>query len=81
MFGNMFSQTVEKITIEDLTSQINGSRQLFTISIPFDATSLRIYWNGIRQSSTEITVQSAITFSTSFQAAIGNSLIAEYYKA
>lgn len=81
MFGNMFSQTVSKIVSEDLTDQINGSRQLFTISVPYDAASLRVFWNGIRQSSTEITVVSALTFSTTFQASIGNSLIVEYYKS
>ena len=35
--------------IENLTSQIDGSTQDFTTTYAYQAGSLAIYWNGIRQ--------------------------------
>ena len=78
VFSNNNSQV---LLIEDISSQCNNARQLFTISNSFNATSIRIYWNGVRQSFTEITVESALTFSTAFTPSSGNSLVAEYYLA
>ena len=78
--ANVFSSSGEKLLSEDISDQLNGSRQVFTVSNDFESGSLRVYWNGVRQSGNEITVQTAATFQTSFQAASNGSLIVEFYK-
>jgi hypothetical protein len=65
---------------QDFSSQLNGSKTTFTISESFQAGSLKIYYNGLRQSSAEIT-ETGSGFTISFAApANGESLIADYLK-
>lgn len=78
--SNVFSGSGEKLQFEDLSDQCNGSRQVFTVSKDFESGSLRVYWNGVRQSGNEITVQTAATFQTSFHPASTASIIVEFYK-
>ena len=77
--SDIFNQASSLLKVEDLTSQCNGSRQVFTISEAFNSSSLRVYWNGIRQTTTEIVVESSFTFSTSFTPATGAPLVVEFY--
>jgi hypothetical protein len=71
----------QKLEIENISDQANGSRQIFTLSNDYESGSLRVYWNGIRQSGNEITEITSATFQTSFQAAGSSSLIVEFYKS
>jgi hypothetical protein len=75
----MFNNTAKTLKIENLSNQCNGSRQLFTISESFDSASLRVYWNGMRQTINEIVIESSLTFSTSFIPASSAPLVVEYY--
>ena len=64
---------------ENLTNQITGSSQQFTISQDIQSGSLRVYWNGIRQvESDSFTVLTSTTFSTNFTPLSGETLIVEY---
>jgi hypothetical protein len=63
----------------DLSAQCNGINQTFTVSENFVASSLRVYWNGIRQTpATGVSVESASTFSTTFTPESSDSLIIDY---
>lgn len=65
---------------QDFSSQLNGVKTTFTISESFQAGSLRIYYNGIRQSSADFS-ETGSGFTISFAApANGESLIADYLK-
>lgn len=66
-------------TEEDVSSQIDGVTQTFVLSSAFDADSLVIYFNGVRQrTGVEITVLSSTTFSTDFVPPTGTVLVAVY---
>ena len=60
---------------EELTSQCDGSTQSFTISMPYKAGTLQVYWNGLQQTSTEITEDSQTTFSTDFTPTNDDTLV------
>ncbi len=60
---------------ENLTSQCNGSAQSFTISVPYKAATLQVYWNGLQQTPTEITEDTQTTFSTDFTPTNDDNLI------
>jgi len=63
----------------NITSQVDGSSTSFTISEAIESGSLRVYWNGIRQTlSDTYTELSSTTFSTTFTPLLGDSLIIEY---
>lgn len=80
--GGTVQETGENMQQEDLSSQTNGSNQTFTVSVPFDSDSLRVYWNGIRQQINEtITVQSITTFSTSFTPNTGDYIFIDFTPA
>ena len=65
----------------NLTSQINGSVQNFTIPESIKSGSLRVYWNGLRQvSSNTYSELTSTTFSTTFTPVNGDFLIVEYAK-
>ena len=75
---NCSSSTAENSTTEDLTSQINGSRTVFTTSKPYESGTLKVYWNGQRQSDQTITELTSTTFSTTFVPSGNNVLIVDY---
>ena len=64
---------------ENITNQIDGSRQTFGISTPYEAGTMRLYWNGVRQIVT-------VTFSelnstqiyTNFIPQTGDHLVVEF---
>ena len=65
----------------NLTGQINGSNQNFTIPESIKSGSLRVYWNGLRQvSSNTYSELTSTTFSTTFIPVSGDFLIVEYAK-
>tara|TARA_B100000575_G_C22654918_1_gene401500 strand:- start:157 stop:411 length:255 start_codon:yes stop_codon:yes gene_type:complete len=63
----------------DLTSQINGSSQEFTVPENYKSGSLRVYFNGIRQEiGISISESGSNTFTTSFTPLSGDSLSLDY---
>ena len=65
----------------NLTGQINGSNQNFTIPESIISGSLRVYWNGLRQvSSNTYSELTDTTFSTTFIPVNGDFLVVEYAK-
>tara|TARA_R100001163_G_scaffold61175_1_gene50968 strand:+ start:134 stop:388 length:255 start_codon:yes stop_codon:yes gene_type:complete len=63
---------------ENLTSQINGSNDTFTVSVNFDSTSLRVYYNGIRQTNDFFSTISNNQFQLTFSPATGDKLEIDY---
>ena len=72
------SASGEEMKQENLTSQINGSRTEFNISESFSSSSLRVYYNGVRQTSDEVTVTGSDSFSLSFTPTSGDKLLVDY---
>jgi len=66
--------------IQDLSGDCDGVRQQFTVSSAYRSGLLQIYWNGILQTSTEITEDSLTLFSTSFTPTANDNLVAVYIK-
>ena len=64
---------------DDLSNQADGSNQSFSTSSTYKTGSLAVYWNGIRQQTgVTITETGSGTFSTSFVAAAGDYIFADY---
>lgn len=63
---------------EDISSQADGSRQLFTLSRPYETGTLKVYWNGQRQSDRTITEINSTTFRTSFVPNDSTMLLVDY---
>ena len=76
---SQFNNTNVNFVSQDISEQIDGNTINYAVS-PFIIRTLMVFWNGIRQSETEITVTSNSTFTTSFVATAGDSLIATYFK-
>ena len=66
---------------EDLTSQIDGSRTAFDISGNYATGKLRVFRNGQRLTSDEVTEVSSSRFSLSFAPSIGEVLSCDYTQA
>tara|TARA_R110001592_G_scaffold39314_3_gene129375 strand:- start:21187 stop:22386 length:1200 start_codon:yes stop_codon:yes gene_type:complete len=63
---------------ENLTSQITGTIQTFELTRPYVSGSLRVYWNGQRQTVGDtITEINDTQFSTTFLPTVGTELIAD----
>lgn len=63
---------------QDFSSQLDGSKTTFVISESFSTNSVRVYYNGVRQSGSSVT-ETASGFTISFAAPqSGESLIADY---
>ena len=64
---------------ENLSAQCDGLSSSFTLGEAFEATSLRVYWNGIRQpQGSTVTVTGSTTFSTTFVPDVSASLVVDY---
>ena len=66
---------------QDLTSQINGSRTTFTVQEEFIADRIFVFLNGLFQGpagGTEITVNSATTFTIATRPELGDNLAIIY---
>jgi hypothetical protein len=57
----------------DISSQVNGSAQVFTIK-PYRRASLIVIYNGLIQLSNDITILNAVQFRTNFIPQLGSSL-------
>jgi hypothetical protein len=67
---------------ENLTPQITGAEDHFTIAGTLDDASLRVYLNGVRQSQSVYTVDPAKTgFTTTFTPIAGDTLLVDYETA
>ena len=67
------------MTREDLTAQITGSAQTFTISAAYSSGTIRLYWNGIRQRAGDsFTEATSTTITTVFTPQIGDTLTLDY---
>ncbi len=63
---------------QDFSSELNGSKTSFVISENFSSNSVRVYYNGVRQSGSSVS-ETASGFTISFAAPVsGESLIADY---
>jgi hypothetical protein len=63
----------------DLTSQIDGSNVSFTVPEEYQAGSLRVYYNGIRQVEGETFDEyNSTTFTTNFTPAVGDYVTVDY---
>lgn len=79
MYSIVIQSGGDALSKENLTNQINGSSQQFTISESIVSGSLRVYWNGIREVESESFNQiNSTTFSTVFTPLNGDTLIVEY---
>ncbi len=64
---------------EDLSSQLNGSQTVLTISQSYQAGSIALFYNGLRQSSNEFSETSDTTITLSITAPqSGESIIIDY---
>jgi len=64
---------------ENLEDQINGTNQTFTLTRSYVSGSLRVYWNGQRQTVGDtITENNDTQFTTTFIATTGTELIVDY---
>jgi len=59
---------------EDISSQVDGSTQSFTVSLPYKSGTLQVYWNGLLQLFTDIGETSVTNFTTSFTPKVGDNL-------
>lgn len=67
------------MTEEDLTSDINGERTVFTVANSYEGGTLRVYWNGQRQVRGEtFSETTSTTFTTTFTPVSGDFLIIDY---
>ena len=75
-----FSQasSEEDMEQENLTTQITGPEQTFTISKSFQSDSLRVYYNGVRQTFDEVTVSSSTQFQLNFTPSSGDKLVVDF---
>ena len=63
---------------ENLTSQINGTNNSFTVNVNFISSSLRVYYNGLRQTTTFFTIISNNQFQTTFTPSNGDNIEVDY---
>lgn len=63
----------------DLTSQVDGSNTSFDLPEEYQAGSLRLYYNGIRQVEGETFDEyNSTTFTTNFTPALGDYVTVDY---
>ena len=63
----------------NLTAQIDGSNQIFTVPEAYAANSLRVYYNGIRQvKDVSYTETNTTTFTVSFTPISGEYITIDY---
>jgi hypothetical protein len=74
----LYSDGVSVLKQLDVTSQINGVTSDFSTSDSMNQSSVRVYYNGIRQSPNDISFNSSTSFSLSFTPQIGDFLFIDY---
>ena len=74
----LYSDGVSVLKQLDISNQINGITDTFTISESINQSSLRVYYNGLRQSPNDFSFNSNTSFSLSFTPLVGDSLFIDY---
>ncbi len=74
----LYSDGVSVLKQLDVTDQINGVTSDFSTSDSMNQSSVRVYYNGIRQSPNDISFNSSTSFSLSFTPQIGDFLFIDY---
>jgi hypothetical protein len=69
----------EELKKQNVTSQINNERTVFTVQEDYKSGTLRVYWNGVRQIvSVTFTETTSTTFTTTFTPQTGDYLTIDY---
>ena len=76
-FVDAFNQPLQEA---DLSAQVDGITRTFVVPQSFNSEYIVVYYNGVRQLRTDITVLTATTFSLSFVPQ-SNTAIVVVYKA
>ena len=63
---------------ENVTSQVNGTKTVFTTKRPYKSGTLQAIWNGQVQYEGTVSETSSTTFTTTFTAGVGDVLIITY---
>ena len=67
------------VTVKNITSQINGDTQAFTVLKTYEIRSLQVFWNGLQHiHDVGITETGARSFTTSFTPQPGDTLVVVY---
>lgn len=74
----LYSDGISELLQFDISDQIDGITQSFNTSSSMNQDSLRVYYNGIRQSPDDISFNSSTSFSLSFIPQIGDFLFIDY---
>jgi len=74
----LYSDGVSVLKQLDISNQIDGNTNTFITTESIDQTSLRVYYNGLRQSPNDISFNSSTSFSLSFIPQIGEFLFIDY---
>lgn len=78
-YSSVYTDQRIRLETDNLTSQIDGVTNSFTISRPFFSGRLYVYYNGVRQQvGSGITITSTTTFTCEFTPAISDTLFADY---
>ena len=74
----LYSDGISELLQFDISDQIDGIKQSFNTSSSMNQDSLRVYYNGIRQSPDDISFNSSTSFSLSFIPQVGDFLFIDY---
>jgi hypothetical protein len=74
----LYSDGISVLKQLDISNQIDGNTSTFITTESIDQSSLRVYYNGIRQSPNDISFNSSTSFSLSFTPKIGDFLFIDY---
>jgi len=74
----LYSDGVSVLKQLDISNQIDGNTNTFITTESIDQTSLRVYYNGLRQSPNDISFNSSTSFSLSFTPLVGDFLFIDY---
>jgi len=74
----LYSDGISELLQFDISDQIDGITQSFNTSSSMNQDSLRVYYNGIRQSPNDISFNSSTSFSLSFIPQVGDFLFIDY---
>lgn len=66
----------------DLTSQVDGNTTVFNVPVAYEAGTLRVYYNGVRQESGNgFSETTTTTFTTVFTPQNGETIAVDYKEA
>jgi hypothetical protein len=74
----LYSDGISELKQLDISNQIDGNTSTFTTTESIEQSSLRVYYNGIRQSPNDISFNSSTSFSLSFTPQTGDFLFIDY---